>query len=154
MRRFPPKPPPIFHNDPHENHLRKVLLERIDHQAKEKAKVPYQYTVIQPGTTPFDLLFDVGLELNSVCPQLTASVFSHLSKGGSLPILFRKRFEAIGCLDTPPDVQNESLLTQWSVWAVDAYLWNLAGMSSFDRRFEHDLHPYQACRRYPISLSM
>ncbi|KAG8831373.1 hypothetical protein FRC17_003254 [Serendipita sp. 399] len=51
-------------------------------------------------------------------------------QGESLTFLFQKRFEAVGALDLPPDMQIWPLETQWQIWAIDAQLWRLAGMAS------------------------
>lgn len=44
-------------------------------------------------------------------------------------MLFRKRFEAVGCLDLPPDMPGASLDTQWAIWMIDAQLWRMAGLA-------------------------
>jgi len=67
MRRLPPKPPPLFLNDPHENYLRKALLDREDAEAsKSDCKMYGQYSIMQLGISPLDLLFDVNKGIDMV----------------------------------------------------------------------------------------
>jgi len=49
-------------------------------------------------------------------------------QGESMSFLFRKRFEAVGCFDIPPDMPAASLDTQWAIWSIDAQLWRMAGL--------------------------
>jgi hypothetical protein len=67
MRRLPPKPLPLFLNDPHQKHLRKALLDREDVEAsKSNAKTYGQYSLMQAGISPLDLLFDVNKGIDAV----------------------------------------------------------------------------------------
>jgi hypothetical protein len=75
MRRIPPPPAPFFYNDPHDAHLRKVLLERENiysgtslgtKQTSSSTSVQNKHTIIQMGTTPLDLLFDVKVGIEEV----------------------------------------------------------------------------------------
>lgn len=67
MRRLPPRPPPRFLNDPHQRHLRKVLLDREDVEVdKSNMKVYAQYSLVQVGTSPLDLLYDVSKGIDAV----------------------------------------------------------------------------------------
>jgi hypothetical protein len=67
MRRLPPKPPPLFLNDPHQRHLRKSLLDREDAEASKSNNKTYgQYSLMQVGISPLDLLFDVNKGIDAV----------------------------------------------------------------------------------------
>ncbi|PVG02241.1 hypothetical protein CPB86DRAFT_751668 [Serendipita vermifera] len=114
MHRLPPKAPPIFYNDTDGRRARKVMQERERVDSKLDIKVPGKYSVIQVGTSPLDMLFDVRLGVRS---------------GEPLSLLFRKRFEATGCLDVSPSLPLSPLNTQWQIWAIDALLWQLSGIS-------------------------
>lgn len=115
MRRLPPRPPPRFLNDPLQRHLKKVLLDREDAVGgKSNTEVYGQYSLVQVGVSPLDLLYDVS---------------KGIDVGEPLSFLFRKRFEATGCIDLPQDFPGASLETQWQIWAIDSQLWRMAGLS-------------------------
>ncbi|CAG8610283.1 11509_t:CDS:2, partial [Acaulospora colombiana] len=94
--------PPIFYDDTDGRRARKAMEEREKVDSKLDIKVPGKYSVIQIGTSPLDMLFDVRLGV-------------------------RKRFEATGCLDVSPSLPLAPLNTQWQIWAMDALLWRLSG---------------------------
>jgi hypothetical protein len=74
IHRLPPKPSPMFHNDPDGRQTRRALQERENASPNSDIKVPGKYSITQVGTSPLDMLFDVRMGVRSVRVDLCLTI--------------------------------------------------------------------------------